>query len=165
MSEDFAILQHPDEPRALLLPEAGGWTLPRAQHDEHHFWQVVAPVNRAFGELLGAGITTLRCVRTDYQRSFYAIELQSKAWSPPAGARCADRDDLDRLTLAEPAQCEALHEWFDWNERRLAEAFELAQTLSNLHHAVTYHQCVLPSMEQKWEMWNMIPFYLRKLLK
>ena len=47
----------------------------------------------------------------------------------------------------------------------LVRLFELAQSLSAAHNAVTYHQWVLPRMEAKWEMRNMISFYLRKLLK
>jgi hypothetical protein len=47
----------------------------------------------------------------------------------------------------------------------LLAAFELAQSVSALHNAAIYHQWILPRMEAKWEMRNMIPFYLRKLLK
>jgi hypothetical protein len=48
---------------------------------------------------------------------------------------------------------------------RLVEAYELAQQLAPLHNAITYHVYILPGMQAKWEMHNMISFYLRKLLR
>lgn len=48
---------------------------------------------------------------------------------------------------------------------RLVEAFELAQPLAALHHALAYHQVVLPNMELRWEMELMLPFYLKMLLR
>jgi hypothetical protein len=47
----------------------------------------------------------------------------------------------------------------------LIEAFELAQPLAALHHALVYHQAVLPGFEIKWEMELMVPFYLKMLLR
>ncbi len=47
---------------------------------------------------------------------------------------------------------------------KLIEAYELARQIAPLHYALLYHQRILPSMEIKWEMQNMIPFYLRMLL-
>lgn len=44
---------------------------------------------------------------------------------------------------------------------RLRSAFDLAQMLAPIHYAVTYHQYVLPHMEARWEMHNMVPFYLQ----
>jgi hypothetical protein len=48
---------------------------------------------------------------------------------------------------------------------RLERAFELAQPLAALHHALTYHRVVLPHMEVAWEMELMLPFYLKMLLR
>jgi hypothetical protein len=47
---------------------------------------------------------------------------------------------------------------------QLREIYELSDLLAPLHHAVIYHQGILPWMEIKWEMERMLPFYLRKLL-
>ncbi|NTU85900.1 MAG: phosphotransferase, partial [Chloroflexales bacterium] len=47
----------------------------------------------------------------------------------------------------------------------LAPAFELAQPLAALHHALTYHSVVLPNIEVKWEMELMLPFYLKMALR
>jgi len=47
----------------------------------------------------------------------------------------------------------------------LARAFELAQPIAALHHALSYHQTVLPNMELRWEMELMLPFYLKMLLR
>lgn len=51
------------------------------------------------------------------------------------------------------------------SRKRLIEAFELSQPLAALHHALIYHQLVLPNMEIKWEMELMLPFYLKMLLR
>lgn len=47
---------------------------------------------------------------------------------------------------------------------KLIEAYELARQIAPLHYALLYYQRILPGMEIKWEMRNMIPFYLRMLL-
>jgi hypothetical protein len=45
----------------------------------------------------------------------------------------------------------------------LIAIFDMAQSLSAVHNALTYHQWILPQIEAQWEMEKMIPFYLRKL--
>ncbi len=47
----------------------------------------------------------------------------------------------------------------------LAAAFELAQPLAALHHALGYHTAVLPSVEVRWELELMLPFYLKMALR
>jgi hypothetical protein len=47
---------------------------------------------------------------------------------------------------------------------RLAQAVELARPLAALHHALRYRCSILPWMEVKWEVEQMVPFYLKKLL-
>ncbi|RRR74556.1 MAG: hypothetical protein EI684_06750 [Candidatus Viridilinea halotolerans] len=49
--------------------------------------------------------------------------------------------------------------------RNLTHAFELAQPLAALHHALTYHQVILPNIEIKWELELMLPFYLKMALR
>jgi hypothetical protein len=48
---------------------------------------------------------------------------------------------------------------------RLTAAFERAQPLAAIHNALTYHAILLPQMEARWEMENMVPFYLKMLLR
>jgi hypothetical protein len=48
---------------------------------------------------------------------------------------------------------------------RLLTAFELSQPLAALHYALTYHRIVLPGMEAPWEMENMLPMYLKLVLR
>jgi hypothetical protein len=45
----------------------------------------------------------------------------------------------------------------------LQTAFEIAQELAPFHHALRYHQCILPSFGARWQMERMIPAYLRIL--
>jgi hypothetical protein len=47
---------------------------------------------------------------------------------------------------------------------KLIEAFDLAMLLAPLHHARIYHNHILPEMQVQWEMNNMIPFYLKRLI-
>jgi hypothetical protein len=47
---------------------------------------------------------------------------------------------------------------------RSIAAFELAQRLAPLHHAIHYYKHILPNMQFKWEMSNMVPFYLKQAL-
>ncbi len=47
---------------------------------------------------------------------------------------------------------------------KLIEVYNLAMRLAPLHHTLIYHHHILPAMQSKWEMNNMIPFYLRGLL-
>lgn len=47
---------------------------------------------------------------------------------------------------------------------KLIEAYDLAMKLAPLHHALIYQRHILPQMQVQWEMHNMIPFYLRRLL-
>jgi len=46
---------------------------------------------------------------------------------------------------------------------KLIDAYNLAMKLAPLHHALIYQHLILPKMQNKWEMNNMIPFYLRRL--
>lgn len=66
-----------------------------------------------------------------------------------------------------PSLCNAyLEPWTVYEPmHRLIEAFELAQTLEVLHHAITYHQILLPSIEDK-SAWSAIaPAHLKTLLE
>lgn len=47
---------------------------------------------------------------------------------------------------------------------RLEQALELAEQLAPVHHALLYHVMILPNMEARWEMVNMVAHYLRMLL-
>ncbi len=59
-----------------------------------------------------------------------------------------------------------LEPWLAYGAKsELIRAFELAQPLAALHHALAYHRVVLPNMELKWEMELMLPFYLKLLLR
>jgi len=48
---------------------------------------------------------------------------------------------------------------------RLREAARLAAKLCAVHHALLYHRLILPGMELAWEMQNMLPYHLKRLLE
>ena len=50
------------------------------------------------------------------------------------------------------------------SDQELRRAMEIARILGPLHHAVAYHRAILPMLEQKWEMENLLPFYLNMAL-
>ncbi|HUN09812.1 MAG TPA: phosphotransferase [Aggregatilineales bacterium] len=55
--------------------------------------------------------------------------------------------------------------WTDYESlERLRACFDLAIKFAPLYYAAIYHAVILPGMTFKWEMNNMIPFYLKKLL-
>jgi hypothetical protein len=94
--------------RVLLLRRSDGWEIPRVDADEPTSWHLVAGVNRAFGELLGLELTTLRCLsntRVDGDREvrFYELETHGDA-EPRAGTAWVDRDEVERAGVAEPDQ-------------------------------------------------------------
>lgn len=47
----------------------------------------------------------------------------------------------------------------------LLRAFALARRVGPLHLALLYHHILLPNMEARWEMENMVGFYLKMLLR
>jgi hypothetical protein len=48
---------------------------------------------------------------------------------------------------------------------RLIDAFNIAQVLGGLHSAAGYYSYILPNMADRWEMENMLPYYLRLVLR
>jgi hypothetical protein len=69
------------------------------------------------------------------------------------------QDTLSRLQAA------YLEPWREFAEDAvLQRAVTLARPLAALHTAVLYHRLILPKMEIRWEMENMLPFWLRVLL-
>ena len=61
-----------------------------------------------------------------------------------------------------------LENWSTLNSMaNLRKAFQLAEQLAPLHYAVQYHQTFLPRFAEdaRWEMANMIPYHLRKVLQ
>jgi Phosphotransferase enzyme family len=101
--------------RVLIVAGPDGWELPYATPDEDHFWQVVAPVNRAAAQL-GLAATTLRCLQVvadtdaDELRRYYALELHGE---PPArpGWHWVAAADLGTFPLAHAEQHSILRRW------------------------------------------------------
>ena len=59
-----------------------------------------------------------------------------------------------------------LEPWTDYAPMdRLVSIYEQALVLAGLHHALLYHRIVLPGMEVRWEMENMVPYYLKTVLE
>src|SRR5688572_21170402 len=85
---DILLITAIDARRVLIVAGPDGWQLPAAMPDEDHFWQVVAPVNRA-ATRLGLATTTLRCLQlvgdtdADALRRYYVLELHSQPPDQP----------------------------------------------------------------------------------
>jgi hypothetical protein len=98
----------PDETgeRVLLLRGAGGWELPYHEADGPTWWHGTGELNRAFGELLGLELTTLRCLGTgaDEERRLRFYELELHGGETPNAGAWIDRAELERIELAEPEQ-------------------------------------------------------------
>ncbi|HEY1013218.1 MAG TPA: phosphotransferase, partial [Herpetosiphonaceae bacterium] len=83
-----------------------------------------------------------------------------------AGELLADQPSASGFPATALIEQAYLAEWADWlpagaDARRAAE---LARLLAPLHHALHYHRRILPAMAQRWEMENMVPWFLRRLL-
>src|SRR3989304_500733 len=108
------LLPHPTEHRVLVQRDGDGWVLPHWKTTERHFWAAADYVNRTVRERLGVEVTTLRCLPHDPEpadgpiRRTYDLENHSPHWQPPADARWAGLDDLDRLRLIIPEHRDAL---------------------------------------------------------
>ncbi len=63
-------------------------------------------------------MTTLRCVRTDYDpetervRRVYELEAHPPAWTPPAGGRWTGEGEVRGIPMAEPDERAILQGWF-----------------------------------------------------
>ena len=115
-----AIPIHPTEHRALVLPTASGWALPRWSRDDGTWidWQTVDGVNRALRNHFGLATTTLRCVstrhdpQTKHTANTYAVELRDADQALPAGHRWLGSADLAEATFAHPDDRALLADWF-----------------------------------------------------
>ena len=80
-------------------------------------------------------------------------------------------DDFPHVVAAEPGLRERLRDaylatWREYGDRAsLVDAFELAQQVGPLHLALFYHRTLLPNIEARWEMENMVALYLKMLLR
>ncbi len=106
----------PYNSRLLIQSRESGYTLPTFETQETVFWQTVDHINREMHTLTGLNLTTLRCLRTDYQQNddrvvrYYALENHSPEHLPD-GFRAVSRDELDGLP---DAQRQMAQVWFDW---------------------------------------------------
>jgi hypothetical protein len=113
----YAIIPQPGEPRALLLADAAGWSLPHLHLDARKWLAEVGHLRPSLLKLLGVDATALRCAyaQTDAasQRSdvIYEMENHSPAWQPPPNGRWVGRTDLEQLTLVAPEQRAVLLDW------------------------------------------------------
>jgi hypothetical protein len=128
-----ALMQHLDllivtdrrGPRVLLLEQPASWALPCSTPTENHFWQSVAPLNRAAAQL-GFAVTTLRCLRLvdDAQanelRCYYALELRDDPGPPQLGHHWLSADDLPHAPLASTEQRTILAAWLAGIPTRVA---------------------------------------------
>lgn len=80
-------------------------------------------------------------------------------------------DNIPQALMADPDLPLRLRDaylapWAEYGTRDdRTRAFELARKLGPLHLALLYHRTILPNMEARWEMENMVPFYLSMLLR
>jgi hypothetical protein len=116
----YAVVQHPHEPRVLLLPDGDGLGLPEFAASERRFWQDVDHVNRGVEATLGAAVQTLRCLDLRYERErdmlikVYAVSPLHLDWPLPPGGRWVHNADLASAPLARREHAAVLAEWIAW---------------------------------------------------
>ncbi len=98
------------------------------------------------------------------------LDWSDSSVAPPFFSMLGILRDLPGEILAVPHAATRLRDTYlaAWTELvppgSAREAFDAAQRLAPLHHALIYYVDVLPSMEQHWELESMLPYYLRMLL-
>ena len=59
-----------------------------------------------------------------------------------------------------------LAQWASYQSHpKLVEAYEIARPLAMLHLALIYYRTILPGLSASWEMENMLPWFLKKLVE
>lgn len=131
----FAIIPHPHMLQVLMLPASGGWDLPSVTLrglEGDSWWREVAPVNEAFGALLGWRVTTRSCAGVDTFTpevgTLFVLELHDLAPAVPRGGRWVDVVGLEALPLAIPAHRSVLLAEFATMTRDLEMTGRLAWT-------------------------------------
>lgn len=102
----YALMQHPAEPRLLLLPAGHRWSLPACRFAGRLPVTAVDTFNAALRERFGWHATVLRCLyrRQDEARQHHEAVFQMELHEPavvlaPPGTRWADRAALKHLPL------------------------------------------------------------------
>lgn len=116
LNDHYSIIPFYDEsgqPRALLLHEEDGWTLPRHHGDSPQ------QINAAMQEQLGVRTSVLYCAYDRYkdaereeQHRVYALENHGPQVALPHNARLIDRDELVNLPLINEDHRGVLAAWF-----------------------------------------------------
>jgi aminoglycoside phosphotransferase (APT) family kinase protein len=106
----YALLSRAAEPRLLLLPGEGGWSLP-AVVSPKRFGTRVEALREAFLEQFGLEVIVLRRVEGREGCSVYSLEVHASS-SPLDAGRWIGRDELQELPLTLPEQRSLLEAWF-----------------------------------------------------
>ena len=102
------------------------------------------------------------CIYLDWSDS----SISHPFFSVPVLLQAAANSFPQLRNLGEHLRNLYLEAWTDYAPMDcLIKAFELSQRLAPLHHCMLYLQHLLPGMVVKWEMENMVPYYLRKVLE
>lgn len=111
--DNYAIIPHMCDHKALLIAVEDRWTLP-----QHRYLEASA-INHAIKEQFGLDATTLDCIYDRYkdderedQHQVYALENHSPDWEPPGNGSWVSREELSTLTLAIPEHRAVLEAWF-----------------------------------------------------
>lgn len=89
-----------------------------------------------------------------FSMAFFADEESMRPYLPSA----ADARDSLRDTYLEPWTVYEPHDV-------LTQAWTIACALAPLSAALKYHDRILPGVENRWELENMVPYYLRGVLR
>ncbi len=100
-----AIVQHPAEPRILLLQTDDDWQLPTVRHPEKLWHSSVTIVTATFCKLLNANVWALRQIYFESDQdtktieAIFEMELLDPEWKPPPHARWVDKAELHELFI------------------------------------------------------------------
>src|SRR5215208_3743804 len=107
--KSYAVLPHAQEPRLLLLPGSGGWSLPFCE-SEKPLEGRIKPLVQAVHDRLAVASVVLRHVESPEDAAVYLLEPSRPGWTPPEG-RWVGQEELSSLTLAVPEHRPVLDRW------------------------------------------------------
>jgi Phosphotransferase enzyme family len=115
-SNVYTLIFHSTEPRILMMPGQGGWSLPSFQFGlQLRFGDVVSVMGEVW-HTLSADITAVRWTDIRYTREdtrnrvdiILTLECNNPAWVPPAQMQWIGREALESLPLALVQQREVI---------------------------------------------------------
>ena len=105
----FVVLPHPTEPKILMWPDNGSWSLPCVLSNDHLWWRDAKAVNSLVQAEFGDHVRTLRCLSNvddnaaRVSRKVYVLENRGPSRGKKSKGKWMGSEALSALSLSYPA--------------------------------------------------------------